>query len=98
MSKSAIPWTIAHQVLLPMDFSRQEYWSGMPCPPPGDVLDPGIKPVSFTSLAMAFFNINATWEAPGCTPHRSSISWVTIYSLDILLSQFCTIPLIHGQF
>ena len=37
-------WTIDHQAPLSMGFSRQEYWSGLPCPPPGDLLDPGIKP------------------------------------------------------
>ena len=39
-------WTVAHQAPLSMGFSRQEYWSALPCPPPGDLLDPGIKPVS----------------------------------------------------
>ena len=40
------PWTVAHQALLSMEFSRQEYWSGMPFPPPGDLPDPGTKSVS----------------------------------------------------
>ena len=40
------PWTISHQPPLSMGFSRQEYWSGLPFPFPGDLLDPGIKPVS----------------------------------------------------
>ena len=40
------PWTIAHQAPLSMDFSRQEYWSGLPCPPPGDLPNPGIEPRS----------------------------------------------------
>ena len=44
----ATPWTIAHQAPLSMGFSRQEYWSGLPCPPPGDLPNPGIKPVSLT--------------------------------------------------
>ena len=39
-------WTIARQASLSMGFSRQEYCSGLPCPPPGDLLDPGIKPIS----------------------------------------------------
>ena len=38
------PWTVAHQALLSMGFSRQEYWSGLPFPPPGDLPDPGIEP------------------------------------------------------
>ena len=39
---------VAHQALLSMGFSRQEYWSGLPCPPPGDLANPGIKPRSPT--------------------------------------------------
>ena len=44
----ATPWTTAHQAPLYMEFSRQEYWSGLPFPSPGDLLDPGIKPGSPT--------------------------------------------------
>ena len=53
------PWTVAHQVLLPMEFSRQEYWSGLPFPTPGDLPNPGIEPTSLVSpvLADRFFNI-----------------------------------------
>ena len=48
-----------------MGFSRQEHRSGLPCPPPGDLLDPGIEPVSLKSPALAgrFFSPSATWEA-----------------------------------
>ena len=42
----ATPWAVAHQAPLSMGFSRQEYWSGLPCPPPGDLSNPGIKPGS----------------------------------------------------
>ena len=61
----AAPWTVACQALLSMGFSRQEYWSGMPCPPPGFLPDPGIEPTSFTSpsLAGGFFITSTTWEA-----------------------------------
>ena len=41
-----IPWTVAYQAPQSMEFSRQEYWSGLPCPPPGDLPDPGIEPES----------------------------------------------------
>ena len=44
MSNSAILWTVARQAPLSTEFSRQEYWSGLPCPPPGDLSSPGIKP------------------------------------------------------
>ena len=39
------PWTVAGQAPLSMGFSRHECWSGLPCPPPGDLPDPGIEPV-----------------------------------------------------
>ena len=39
-------WTVACQAPLSMGFSQQEYWSGLPCPPPGDLPNPGIKPAS----------------------------------------------------
>ena len=42
----ATPWTVAHQAPLSMKFSRQEYWSGLSFPSPGDLPDPGIKPRS----------------------------------------------------
>ena len=48
-----------------MGFSRQEYWSGLPCPPTGNLPDPGTEPVSFAfpALAGGFFTIRTTWEA-----------------------------------
>ena len=42
----ATPWTVAYQAPLSMGFSRQEYWSGLPFPSPGDLPDPGIEPRS----------------------------------------------------
>ena len=45
-------WTAAHQAPLSMGFSRQEYWSGLPCPPPWDLPDPGIEPTSLVSPAL----------------------------------------------
>ena len=53
------------RLLCPWAFSRQEYWSGLPCPPPGNLPDPGIKPMSLISPALAgrFSTTSATWEA-----------------------------------
>ena len=45
-------WTVAHKALLSRGFSREEYWSGLPFPPPGDLPDPGVKPTSFASPAL----------------------------------------------
>ena len=58
-------WTVASQSSLSMGFSRHEYWSGLPFPPPGDLPDPGIEPVGLMSpeLAGRFFTTSATWEA-----------------------------------
>ena len=53
----AIPWTVARQAPLSMEFSKQEYWSGLPFPSPGDLPVPGIEPESlaFPALAGRFF-------------------------------------------
>ena len=57
------PWTVALQALLCMGFPRQEYWSGIPFPPPGDLPDPGMEPRSHASPALAggFFTARAIW-------------------------------------
>ena len=62
-------WTIACQASPSMGFSRQEYWSGLPWCPPGDLPDQGIEPVSLTSPALAdwFFTSRSTWEAHDLT-------------------------------
>ena len=55
MSDFSTPWTVALQVPLLMKFSRQVYWSRLPFSSPGDLADPGIKPVSLASPALALF-------------------------------------------
>ena len=57
------PWTVACQAPLSMGLSRQEHWSGLLCPSPGGLPNPGIKPVSLTIPAFVggFFTANATW-------------------------------------
>ena len=63
VQRLATPWAVAYLAPLSMGFSRQEHWSGLPCPPPGDLLDPGIETTSLMSPALApgFF----TTEPPG---------------------------------
>ena len=60
-------WTVSCQAPLSTGFARQEYWSGLPVPSPGDPSDPGIELASLVSpvLAGRFFTIIPTWEAPG---------------------------------
>ena len=53
------PWTVAHQALLSMGFSRQEYWSGLPFPSAEDLPNPGIEPAS-PELAGGFFTTETT--------------------------------------
>ena len=62
---SATPWAVAGQAPLSTGFSRQEHWSGPPFPPPGGLPDPGLKPTSLASPAVAGrrFTTGATWEA-----------------------------------
>ena len=58
-------WTVACQAPLSMGFLRQEYWSSLPYPPPGDLPDPGVENMSLISPALAgrFFTTSAAWEA-----------------------------------
>ena len=55
-------WTVACQAPLSMGFSRQEYWNELPCPPPGEIPDPGTKSISLVSPALGrkFFTTSAT--------------------------------------
>ena len=62
----ATTWTVAHQAPLSREFSRKEYWNGLPFPSPGDLSNPGIEPMSLMSPALVggFFTISTTWETP----------------------------------
>ena len=71
---SATSWTIAHDALLSMGFSRQEYWSGLPFPSPGDLRDPGMEPSSPTLQEDSL-----PTEPPGKSP--SLPSWNQIFAL-----------------
>ena len=73
------PRTVACQASLSIGFSRQEYWSRLPFPTPEDLPDPGIKPASLESPALAgrFFTTSASWEAP-CVHAKSLQSCPTL--------------------
>ena len=64
----AIPWTIAHKDPMSMGFSKQEYWSGLPFPSPGDLPDPGIEPRSPTLQADALTS-EPPWKPIQKTDH-----------------------------
>ena len=82
MSDSVAPWTAVRQAPLSMKLFRHESWSGLPCPPPGDLPDPGIEPISPVSpvLADGFFIF-----MPPEKPHLSLPS-LLIYSVLYLSS------------
>ena len=61
----ATPWTVAHQAPPSMEFSRQEHWSGLPFPPPGDLPDPRIEPTSPACIGRQILYHWVTWEAGG---------------------------------
>ena len=71
------PWTTALQAPLSMGFSRREYWSGLPFPPPGDLPHPGVDPESLVSPALAsgFFTTGTTSEAPCNSGHPVNVDW-----------------------
>ena len=89
----ATMWTIAQHAPLSWDFSRQEYWSGLPSSPPGDLPNPGIEPTFLKSPASAvrFFTASATWEAP-VSFHLDSIPAVFL-APDISI---LPVPLLRG--
>ena len=66
------PWTVAQQAPLSMEFFRQEYWSGLPFPSPGDLLDPGVELVSLASpvLAGRFFTTEPQISYPNWIPGK----------------------------
>ena len=68
-------WTAALQAPLSMGFSRQEYWSGFPYPPPGDLPDPGIEPAFLMSpaLPVGLFTTSATWGSLFSTSLSASV-------------------------
>ena len=73
----ATPWTVAHQAPPSMGFSRQEYWSGLPFPSPGDLPNPGIEPGSPVLQADALPS-----EPPGKSKYKINIHEFTLISLN----------------
>ena len=78
---SATLWTVAHLARLSVGFSRQGYSSGLSCPPPEDFTNPGIKPVSLMSPALAggFLTSSATWEAHSFFKHLKSYHFILFF-------------------
>ena len=85
------PITVACQAPLPMEFSKQEYWSRLPFPSPGDLLDSRIEPWSPESSALAgrLLTASATWEVLHDV-YRYQI--ITMYTVNILQLYMSSIP------
>ena len=83
----AVLWTVACQVPLSMGFSRQEYWSGLPFPSPGNLPDPGIKPMS-PALQVNSLPLHHR-ETPGCVFVRQKCMSTTV----CMLSRFSRVQL-----
>ena len=78
-------WTVVHQAPLPMGFSRQEYWSELPCPPPGDLSNPGTEPRSLT------LQVDSLLSEPRGKPKNTGLG-----SLSLLQGNFLTQELNRG--
>ena len=88
------PCTVARQAPLSVGFFRQEYWSGLPCPPPVDLSDPGIKPVSLTSPALAggfFFFLPLV--PPGKLVQQKTLQIFFFFSLLRIREHFTILPI-----
>ena len=86
----AVPWTVAHQASLSMEFSWQEYWSGLPFPTPEDLPDPGMEPASHASPALAseFFATTTTKYLYVCA--------CTCTHVHLVAKSFLTLSQPHG--
>ena len=85
-------WTIAHQAPLSMGFSRQEYWSGLPIPSPGDLPNPGMEPVSPVTSALQTDSLPA--EPLGKPQTRVSVQFSSVAQLCPTLfdTMNCSMP------
>ena len=81
-----IPWTVAYQAPLSMGFSRQECWSGLPFPTPGDLPDSGIEPTSLESPALAADSLPLSYLG---RPFDADQNVTMIFYSKKLLSAFC---------
>ena len=78
------PWTVTHQVSLSMGFPRQEHWSGLPFPSPGDLPDPMIEPKSFVSSGIFFTT----------RPPRKSTDYTELKAIKLIQEKLSALPLL----
>ena len=88
----AIPRTVAHQAPLSTEFSRQEYWSGMPFPSPGDLPDPGIKPGS-----PAWQAVSLPSESPGRNVYKNEFDAIFVVFLRTTFLEILAILFMNAK-
>ena len=81
-------WTLTHQAPLSMGFSRQEYWSGLPCPPPEDLPDPGIKPVSPASPALEADSLSTELPGKPIYANKGGLRWFALVGPPVITGYF----------
>ena len=92
MSDFVTPWIVAYQAPLCMGFPRQEYWSGLPCPPPGDLPNPGIEPTSLAAPVLQVDSLPLSYQKESesevpqsyptlCDPMDGSLPGSTIHGI-----------------
>ena len=86
------PWTVAHQAPLSMGFSRQEYWSGLPCPPPANLPNPGIEPRSPT------LQMNSLLSEPPGKPKNTGVGSLSLLQRSCWPRTWTGVSCIAGQF
>ena len=94
MPDSAIPWTVARQAPLSMGFFKADYWSGLPCPAPGDLPNPGIEPTFLTSPALVagslpLSHLGAETDSSRWHDPHAQVSAVDVGPAKPLLSAGC---------
>ena len=88
-------WTIARQAPLPMEVSRQESWSELPCPPPGDLSNPGIEPAS-PAVQVDFLQLRPEGGSPKCSINDSYSGSGTMLRAFHALSEFILTATLSG--
>ena len=94
----ATPWTVAHQAPLSMGFPRQEYWSGVPLPSPGDLPDPGLEPASLALVGGFFATVplgKPWYNLPGRKQCRGEVGRGQLVAEGLLVAQIflvCSYP------
>ena len=92
MSDSVTPWTMSRKAPLSMGFPRQEYWTGFPCPLPGDLPDPGIEPEFLMGYLGRHWQVGSLLLTPPGKPPRESMSYeISFDKQDPLLSRVAKI-------